>query len=42
MSLIDLFKLSEDQSLKVIAPDNTPVYEEYYHLSFEGLMQSMS
>jgi hypothetical protein len=42
MSLIDLFKLTEDQSLKVIAPDNTPVYEEYYHLSFEGLMQSMS
>ncbi len=42
MSLIDLFKLTEDQSLKVIAPDNTPVYEEYYHLSYEGLMQSMN
>lgn len=41
MGLIDLFKLNEFQSLKVIAPNETKVYEDYYHLPLEGLMESL-
>jgi hypothetical protein len=40
-NLNDLFKLTEDQSLKVIAPNHMEVYEDYYHLPFEGLMESL-
>lgn len=41
IGLWELFKLGEEQSLKVIAPDRMRVYEDYYHLSFEGLMESL-
>lgn len=41
IGLWDLFKLNETQSLKVIAPNNTKVYEDYYHLPIEGLMESL-
>ncbi len=40
-NLIDLFKLNDDQSLKIIAPTKTKVYEDYYHLPIEGLMESL-
>ena len=39
--LVDIFKLSDEQSLKVIAPNATCVYEDYYHLPVEGLMASL-
>ncbi len=41
MQLSEIFKLSDDQSLKVIAPNTTKVYEDYYHLPIEGLMESL-
>ncbi len=41
IGLSDIFKLSEDQSLKVIAPNQTKVFEDYYHLPVEGLMESL-
>ena len=36
-----LFNLHESQSLKVIAPNNSKVYEDYYHLPIEGLLESL-
>ncbi|MBC7540548.1 MAG: hypothetical protein H7281_17115 [Bacteriovorax sp.] len=41
IALWELFNLNDSQSLKVIAPNKTRVYEEYYHLPFEGLMDSL-
>lgn len=41
MQLSEIFKLNDDQSLKVIAPNETEVYEDYYHLPVEGLMESL-
>ncbi|MDO9181771.1 MAG: hypothetical protein Q7U04_05155 [Bacteriovorax sp.] len=41
MELSDLFKLNESQSLKVIATNQTIVYEDYYHLPVEALMASL-
>ncbi|MGZ3787504.1 MAG: hypothetical protein ACXVLQ_03225 [Bacteriovorax sp.] len=41
MQLSELFKLTEDQSLKVIAPNQMKIYEDYYHLPVEGLMESL-
>jgi hypothetical protein len=41
IALSDLFKLNEFQSLKVIAPEKSQVYEDYYHLPLEGLMESL-
>lgn len=41
-ALSELFKLSEDQSLKVIAPNSQKIYSDYYHLPVEGLMESLS
>ena len=41
LRLADLFKLEDHQSLKVIAPNQTQVYEDYYHLPVEGLMESL-
>lgn len=40
-ALIDIFNLGDDQSLKIIGPVNLPVYEDYYHLPVEGLMESL-
>ena len=39
--LLDLFKLSADQSLKIIAPNSATIGEEFYHLPLEGLMESL-
>ena len=39
--LWEIFKLTEAQSLKVIAPRKTKVYEDYYHLPVEGLFESL-
>lgn len=39
--LWDLFHLDESQSLKVIAPGKSMVYEDYYHLPIEGLLDSL-
>jgi hypothetical protein len=39
--LIDLFKLDEDQSLKIIAPRSSEIHEDFYHLPVEGLMDSL-
>ena len=41
MQLAELYHLSKEQSLKVIAPNSMSVYEDYYHLPFEGLMESL-
>lgn len=41
MGLWELFNLENSDSLKVIAPSNTQVYENYYHLPVEGLMESL-
>ena len=41
IELWDLFNLSEAQSLKVIAPYKTKVYEDYYHLPVEALFESL-
>ena len=40
-NLCELFKISEDQSLKVIGPNRMHVCDEHYHLPFEGLMESL-
>lgn len=42
IQLSEIFKLSEGQCLKVIAPGLSKVYEDYYHLPVEGLMESIS
>ncbi|MBP9681314.1 MAG: hypothetical protein KBD76_07910 [Bacteriovorax sp.] len=39
--LVDIFKLSDEQSLKVIAPNSMCIFEDYYHLPVEGLMDSL-
>lgn len=39
--LQDIFKLDEEQSLKIIAPGSHLVSEELYHLPIEGLMDSL-
>ena len=39
--LWEIFKLTEAQSLKVIAPSKSKVYEDYYHLPVEGLFESL-
>lgn len=39
--LMEIFNLGDDQSLKIIAPTNSSIYEEYYHLPVEGLMDSL-
>ncbi len=36
-----LLQLNENINLKVIAPDKSIVGEEYYHLSYEGLIHSV-
>lgn len=41
IQLSEIFKLGEDQSLKVIAPNQSKIYEDYYHLPVEGLMASL-
>lgn len=40
-NLSELFKLDDMQTLKIIAPDKTKIYEDYYHLPIEGLMMSL-
>ncbi len=40
-NLAEIFNLTQEQSLKVIAPNASYVYEDYYHLPFEGLMESL-
>lgn len=39
--LSELFNLEDHQSLKIIAPVNMTVHENYYHLPVEGLMDSL-
>ncbi len=39
--LNELFKLEDDQCLKIIAPDAMSVGLEHYHLSLEGLWASL-
>jgi hypothetical protein len=39
--LWELFNLDKSQSLKVIAPHKTVIFEDYYHLPIEGLMDSL-
>jgi hypothetical protein len=39
--LMDIFHLDEDQCLKIIAPDKTQIFEDYYHLPVEGLLDSL-
>lgn len=41
MALGELFKLDEERSLKVIAPSKAFIFEDYYHLPIEGLMESL-
>lgn len=40
--LVDMFKLEEHQSLKIIAPSTSKVLTEHYHLPVEGLFESLS
>lgn len=40
--LAELFKLTEDQSLKIIAPSNMSIARNHYHLPVEGLFESLS
>ncbi len=40
--LSDIFHLEEDQSLKIIAPNDVAIYEDYYHLPVEGLLDSLT
>jgi len=42
LKLSDIFHLDEDQSLKIIAPVNVPIHEDYYHLPVEGLLESLT
>lgn len=41
-NLHDIYHLSDDQSLKIIAPSNMPIYDDFYHLPVEGLFDSIS
>lgn len=40
--LRDMFKLEENQMLKIIAPGNVQVLDDQYHLPIEGLFESLS
>lgn len=40
-NLIELFKLSDEQTLKIIGPNQMSVHQDFYHLPFEGLMESL-
>lgn len=37
----DMFNLEEGQMLKIIAPGNMSIFEDYYHLPLEGLFDSL-
>lgn len=37
----EMFKLDEDQNLKIIAPDNMVINNDHYHLPLEGLLASL-
>lgn len=39
--LLEIFNLDEDQALKIIAPSQMAIHEDYYHLPIEGLMASL-
>lgn len=39
--LMEIFNLDEDQALKIIAPSQMAIHEDYYHLPIEGLMASL-
>ncbi|MFA6236821.1 MAG: hypothetical protein WC635_05785 [Bacteriovorax sp.] len=39
--LSELFKMDEMQTLKIIATNKMQVYEDFYHLPVEGLMESL-
>lgn len=41
LRLSDMFNLTDEQSLKIIAPNREHVCENYYHLPLEGLMESL-
>lgn len=40
-SLSERLKMNDDDSLKIIAPENTVVHEQHYHLSLERLFLSL-
>ncbi len=42
VKLNELFKLEEEQALKIIAPDAMEIGEEHFHLSLEGLWSSLA
>lgn len=37
----DIFKLDDDQTLKIIAPDSMVITKDHYHLPIEGLFASL-
>ena len=39
--LVELFRLDDDQSLKIIAPEKVEIHGDFYHLPVEGLMDSL-
>lgn len=39
--LNEMFKLDEDQILKIIAPEKTAILTDYYHLPLESLLESL-
>lgn len=39
--LVDLFKMEDYQSLKIIAPEKLEIHGDFYHLPVEGLMDSL-
>ncbi|MEA9355195.1 hypothetical protein SHI21_03240 [Bacteriovorax sp. PP10] len=40
-NLNEIFKLDDDQVLKIIAPEKTAVFSDYYHLPLEALFASL-
>ena len=40
-NLNEMFKLNEDQVLKIIAPEKMAIMADYYHLPLEGLFNSL-
>lgn len=40
--LADIFRLEDDQALKIIAPTAMQIHEDYYHLPVEGLLESLT
>ncbi len=40
-NLNEMFKLEDDQVLKIIAPEKTVVFDDHYHLPLEGLFASL-